>query len=93
MTGAAQVLDADGLDAESTGVHNETVGAVRGDLERRDGFRHVSIRTDTLGRRQPATKPHVFVDSAKQSARIGEMAQRGPERDRAALHGLTRVEA
>ena len=34
-----------------------------------------AYRVDTIGRRQPATKPHVYADSAKQSARIGEMAQ------------------
>jgi len=42
--------------AASLGVHNETVNAVRKDLEARDGIRHVETRTDTKGRKQPAKK-------------------------------------
>ena len=52
-----------------------TVGAVREDLEGRFQIENVSERTDTLGRRQPATKPRVYADSAKQAAQLGEMVE------------------
>jgi phage N-6-adenine-methyltransferase len=43
--------------AASLGLHHETVGAVRNDLERRGEIRHVATVIDTSGRVQPAHKP------------------------------------
>jgi hypothetical protein len=42
--------------AKAAKVHNETVASVRKKMEARDGIRHVSKRTDTTGRQQPARK-------------------------------------
>ncbi|MBK7822859.1 MAG: ParB N-terminal domain-containing protein [Tessaracoccus sp.] len=43
--------------ARRTGADDKTVGSVRRGLERRAEIPHVSERTDSLGRIQPATKP------------------------------------
>lgn len=43
--------------AVSLGVNHETIGAARRDLEGRGEIRHADARTDTKGRKQPATKP------------------------------------
>lgn len=39
------------------GVDNKTVASTRSELEGREEIPHVSERTDSLGRKQPATKP------------------------------------
>ena len=42
--------------AKELGVDNETAAKVRADLEAREDIPHVPTRTDSAGRKQPATK-------------------------------------
>jgi hypothetical protein len=42
--------------AALVGVSHHTIGSIRSDLERRGQMAHVETRTDTKGRKQPATK-------------------------------------
>lgn len=47
--------------ARRVGVSDNTVGAVRSDLEERAQIAHVDERTDSLGRQQPASKPVINI--------------------------------
>ncbi|MFE5871606.1 ParB N-terminal domain-containing protein [Streptomyces roseifaciens] len=50
--------------AERTGTDHKTVGVQRTELEGRGEIPHVSERTDTRGRQQPASRPAARVDEA-----------------------------
>jgi hypothetical protein len=51
--------------ARRTGADDKTVAVVRDDLASRAEIPHVSERTDSLGRQQPASKPIVSITSRK----------------------------
>ena len=55
--------------AKDVGVHHETVGAARSNLEERGEIRHTETRTDSTGRRPPASKPKASRGSSGQSGR------------------------
>lgn len=53
--------------AERVGVSDKTVGAVRGEMEGRAEIPHVSERTDSTGRQQPASKPPTVTVTERES--------------------------
>lgn len=53
--------------AADIGVDHKTVGSVRDELEGRGEIPHVSERTDSVGRQQPATKPPVVTTTERES--------------------------
>jgi len=78
--------------AETTKTDHKTVASVRAEKEARGEIPHVSTRTDSKGRKQPAkrskrktsTPPHVLEKRAAAAERI--RALMGKTRDGAALH-------
>ncbi|MHB8671600.1 MAG: hypothetical protein ACYDAD_13760, partial [Acidimicrobiales bacterium] len=70
--------------AAALGVGHKTVAAVRRGLVGRGALPHVEVRTDTLGRHQPATRPSILVSSARDEVRaraaLLAMGDRAPGR-------------
>jgi hypothetical protein len=84
--------------AETVGVHNETVGAVRAKLEQEGGVTVSVTRTDTSGRKQPAKKskwndPAKCTPAGSKSTPAAVSISTGSKRLAPTLNSLSWVEA